>query len=159
MPRPSRRVAVITRLLDGFKFFKGDTVTRAGESLRGTPGFAVSLPWTASATGLPHRRFVGEWHDRVGSDPFDPLSEERSLHAYLRRLGIKLPPQLVAGFAHHPRAYGAWRNDAGYLSMVVADRVEAEAWGHAFLQLAIYDLLHKEEIRLDRPDDALALVA
>lgn len=163
MPRLSRRDLVITQLLDGFTSFNGDTITRTGESLRGTPGFAVSLPWTANGTGLPHRRFVGEWYDRVGADPFDAPTEAVALRVYLGRIGLRLPPALVFSFARHPRTYGAWRNDAGQLalavSMVVAERREAETWGRAFSQLAIFDLLLNKQIRLDRPDDGLALVA
>lgn len=152
-----RRGRVTDQLVDGFFAFGGDTVTRAGDSLRGTPGFAVSLPWVSSTTTLPHRRYVAEWYDQIGSEPFLSKNRGKSLIEHLAHADrAPLCRPRLATFPEFPAAYGVWRDTDGDMalavSVVVPELSAAVWWGHAFSQEAIYDLLNKRVIWLNRRD-------
>jgi hypothetical protein len=152
-----RRERVVTRLVDGFYRFGGDTITRSGESLRGTPGFAVSQPWQSSATTLPHRRYVARWYDETGSEPFIAANRVAALVAHVEEAGgVPLTQHQLANFAQFTPAYGVWQTPRCELSLavslVIPDEAAARWWGHVLGQAAIYDLLAKRVIWLDGRD-------
>lgn len=152
-----RRERVVTRLVDGYFLFGGDTVTCAGESLRGTPGFAVSQPWQSAVTTLPHRRHVAGWYDKTGSEPFGVSHRVAALVEYLEAAGGVSPTRdELASFGRLTPAYGVWRTPRWEMSLavslVIPDYAAARRWGQLFGQAAIYDLLDKRVIWLDGRD-------
>lgn len=150
----SHRHIVTRTLFDDFVMRNGATCNRRGESLVGQPFFAVNIPWNEVSTAHFHMRFISEWLDKTGSDPFNPEIERHSFDNYLANSKKWTPIDGPTSFTRLPRAYGSWRTPLFELNLGVAILVPtltaAAMWGFLFQQSDIYDLAQKKCLSLAR---------